>query len=299
VTIKLGAKVVKNSNFTVCNTIPMKSINRLSRVYFIIPILLLTSCTINKYAATNKIYKSQAKAYGQSIAAFPPIAQSIDSLAADSQLWVGSINFGIRKPNFVILHHTAQKSTDQTIKTFTVKGQSEVSAHYVVGRDGKVVQMVNDYLRAHHAGTGRWGNDTDLNSSSIGIEIDNDGFEPYSEAQIIGVLKVLSVLKKRYKIPTANFIGHSDIAPSRKPDPHDFPWQRLAQKGFGLWYDQLLSVPPVEFDTKLALRIIGYDISNLSAAIVAFKRHFVQTDITPVLTESDKSILYNLYFKYL
>jgi len=277
----------------------MKSVNRLSKVYFVIPILLLASCSTNKYAATNKIYKQQAKEYTKAISAAPPIGQSIDSLAADSQLWVGSINFGIRKPNFVILHHTAQKSTDQTIRTFTVKGQSQVSAHYVVGRDGKVVQMVNDLLRAHHAGIGRWGNDTDLNSSSIGIEIDNDGFEPYTEAQIRGVIKVLAVLKKRYKIPAANFIGHSDIAPSRKPDPHDFPWKTLAEKGYGLWYDDLLIIPPVEFDTRLALRIIGYDISNLSAAIVAFKRHFVQTDITPTLTDADKLILFNVYMKYL
>jgi N-acetylmuramoyl-L-alanine amidase len=277
----------------------MKSVNRLSKVYFIIPILLLASCSTNKYAATNKIYKQQAKEYTKAISAAPPIGQSIDSLAADSQLWVGSINFGIRKPNFVILHHTAQKSTDQTIRTFTVKGQSQVSAHYVVGRDGKVVQMVNDLLRAHHAGIGRWGNDTDLNSSSIGIEIDNDGFEPYTDAQIRGVIKVLAVLKKRYKIPAANFIGHSDIAPSRKPDPHDFPWKTLAENGYGLWYDDLLIIPPVEFDTRLALRIIGYDISNLSAAVVAFKRHFVQTDITPTLTDADKLILFNVYMKYL
>jgi N-acetylmuramoyl-L-alanine amidase len=277
----------------------MKSVNRLSIVYFVIPILLLASCSSNKYAATNKIYKQQAKEYTKAISAAPPIGQSVDSLAADSQLWVGSINFGIRKPNFVILHHTAQKSTDQTIRTFTVKGQSQVSAHYVVGRDGKVFQMVNDLLRAHHAGIGRWGNDTDLNSSSIGIEIDNDGFEPYTEAQIRGVIKVLAILKKRYKIPAANFIGHSDIAPSRKPDPHDFPWKTLAEKGYGLWYDDLLITPPVQFDTRLALRIIGYDISNLSAAIVAFKRHFVQTDITPTLTDADKLILFNVYMKYL
>ncbi|MEJ7556936.1 MAG: N-acetylmuramoyl-L-alanine amidase [Pedobacter sp.] len=277
----------------------MKSTIGLSLPFLAIPLILLASCTTNKYAATNKIYKQQSKDYAKTISAVPPVAQGIDSLAADSQVWIGSINFGIRRPNFVILHHTAQKSTDQTIRTFIVKGQSEVSAHYVVGRDGKVVQMVNDYLRAQHAGIGRWGNDTDLNSSSIGIEIDNDGFEPYSEAQIRGVIKILATLKKRYKIPTANFIGHSDIAPSRKPDPHNFPWKVLAQKGFGLWYDDILEISPVEFDTTLALRIIGYDISNISAAIVAFKRHFVQTDITPVLTPSDKMILFNLYKKYL
>ncbi|MHA4893842.1 N-acetylmuramoyl-L-alanine amidase [Pedobacter sp. PWIIR3] len=277
----------------------MKTGNSPAIAVLVLLLHVLASCSTNKYAATNKIYKTQAKGFAKTIGSTPPLTQGVDSFAVDSQLWVGSINFGIRKPNFVILHHTAQKSTDQTIKTFTVKGQSEVSAHYVVGRDGKVVQMVNDYLRAHHAGIGKWGNDTDINSSSIGIEIDNDGFEPYSAAQIQSVIKVLATLKKRYKIPTANFIGHSDIAPSRKPDPHDFPWKLLAKKGFGLWYDDILNMPPADFDTKLALRIMGYDISNLSAAIVAFKRHFVQTDITPVLTPADKLILFNLYKKYL
>ncbi|RZK70534.1 MAG: N-acetylmuramoyl-L-alanine amidase [Pedobacter sp.] len=261
-------------------------------------VLLLASCSVNKYAATNKVYKKQAREYAKAIAAMPPVNQLVDSLAPEMQSWVGSVNFGIRRPNFVILHHTAQKSTDQTIKTFIVK-HSEVSAHYVVGRDGKVVQMVNDYLRANHAGIGKWGNATDLNSSSIGIEIDNDGFEPYTEVQIKSIMTLLSSLKKRYKIPAANFIGHSDVAPSRKPDPHDFPWKMLAKKGFGLWYDEVLKMPPVDFDTNVALRIIGYDISNLPAAITAFKRHFVQIDIKPVLTPADKLILFNLYKKYL
>ena len=273
--------------------------NRLKNGYvYLVCLLLLASCSTNKYAATNKVYKKQAREYANTIAAIPPINQSVDSLARESQVWIGSVNFGIRRPNFVILHHTAQKSTDQTVRTFIVK-HSQVSAHYVVGRDGQVVQMVNDLLRANHAGIGKWGNDTDLNSSSIGIEIDNDGFEPYSEVQIKSVMVLLSTLKKRYKIPTANFIGHADIAPTRKPDPHDFPWKRLAQKGFGFWYDELLVIPPAEFDASSALRIIGYDITNLPAAITAFKRHFVQTDITPVLTESDKLILFNLYKKYL
>ncbi len=291
-------KIVKNSNFTVHLHIMICQIKLIKAPTCLILVLLLASCSVNKYAATNKVYKKQATEYAKSIAAMPPLNQSIDSLAPEMQSWVGSVNFGIRRPNFVILHHTAQKSTDQTIKTFTVK-HSEVSAHYVVGRDGRVMQMVNDYLRANHAGIGKWGNATDLNSSSIGIEIDNDGFEPYTEVQIKGVVTLLSSLKKRYKIPAANFIGHSDVAPSRKPDPHDFPWKMLAKKGLGLWYDDVLKMPPAEFDTNAALRIIGYDISNLPAAITAFKRHFVQIDIKPALTPADKLILFNLYKKYL
>lgn len=257
-----------------------------------------SACSSSKYAATNKIHKNQVKAFSETIKAMPPVNQKIDSLPEEMQSFVGTVNFGIRKPNFVILHHTAQNSLEQTIKTFTL-ARTQVSSHYVVSRDGKVVQMLNDYLRANHAGSGRWGNDTDLNSSSIGIEIDNNGSEPYSDVQIRSVMAILGTLKKRYNIPAANFIGHADIAPTRKPDPNNFPWKVLAQKGYGLWYDDVLAEPPIDFNYEVALRVIGYDIRNLAAAITAFKRHFVQTDITPVLTPADKLILYNLYFKYL
>ncbi|HWW37968.1 N-acetylmuramoyl-L-alanine amidase [Pedobacter sp.] len=261
-------------------------------------VLFFGACSSGRYAATNKVYKQQAKSFAETIQAFPPENQRIDSLGEGLQSFIGTVNFGIRKPNFVIIHHTAQSSLDETIKTFTLT-KTQVSAHYVVSRDGKVVQMVNDYLRANHAGVGRWGNDTDLNSSSIGIELDNNGNEPFSDAQINSLCYLLATLKKKYNIPTANFIGHADIAPKRKPDPNKFPWKKLAEKGFGYWYDPVLKLPPADFNTDVALRLIGYDISNIGAAITAFKRHFVQSDITPKLTPADKLILYNLYTKYL
>jgi N-acetylmuramoyl-L-alanine amidase len=264
----------------------------------IILAMLMTSCSTNKYAASEKVYKKQAKDFAKTIKSTPPLNQEIATVDLKEQEWVGSVNFGIRKPNFVILHHTAQNSSDQTLRTFTI-ARTQVSAHYVIGRDGKIFQMVNDYLRAQHAGVGRWGNDTDLNSSSIGIEIDNNGDEPYPDAQIKSLLEVLAAVKKRYNIPVANFIGHADIAPTRKPDPNKFPWKVLAKKGFGFWYDDVLLMPPADFDTTAALRIIGYDVKNLSAAVTAFKRHFVQTDITPTLTPADKLILFNLYKKYM
>lgn len=274
------------------------TVNHLLNGFAGLLILLMASCATGKYAATDKTYKQQAKDYAKLIRSPAPQDQGLSGFPKEDQSWVGAVNFGIRRPNFVILHHTAQNSSDQTLKTFTMK-KTEVSAHYVVGRDGKVFQMVNDYLRAQHAGAGKWGNDTDLNSSSIGIEIDNNGSEPYPDIQIRSLVEVLTVLKKKYNIPTANFIGHMDIAPSRKPDPARFPWKALALKGFGFWYDDVLKMPPAEFDTTAALRIIGYDTKNLSAAIVAFKRHFVQTDVTPALTAADKLILFNLYKKYL
>lgn len=261
-------------------------------------VLLLTNCSTNKYAATDKVYKNMAKGFSKTIKATPPEGQKIDSLN-NEQYFVGTVNMGIRKPNYVIIHHTAQDSTAQTLKTFTI-AKTAVSAHYVVGRDGKVYQMVNDYLRAQHAGAGKWGSVTDMNSCSIGIEMDNNGTtDVWTDAQINSLCSLLATLKKKYSIPTANFIGHADFAPTRKPDPNNFPWKTLAKKGFGLWYDDVLQMPPADFDTTIALRIIGYDVKNLGAAVTAFKRHFVGTDLTPTLTESDKLILYNLYKKYM
>jgi N-acetylmuramoyl-L-alanine amidase len=276
----------------------LKSLKSVHNLLFILPVLILSACSTNKYAATNKIYKDKSKGFAGIISSMPPVGQALDSIAPDAQYFVGSVNFGIRKPNFVIIHHTAQTSLDQTIKTFLL-ARTQVSAHYVVSRDGKVVQMVNDYLRSQHAGLGKWGNDTDLNSSSLGIELDNNGDEPYSDAQIKSLLTLLGTLKKRYNIPTANFIGHADIAPKRKPDPNKFPWKVLADRGYGLWYDQVLKMPPETFDPVLALRIIGYDTSNLNAAVTAFKRHFLPTETTPEITPAFKLVLFNLYPKYL
>lgn len=260
--------------------------------------VLLTSCSTNKYAATDKIYRNLAKDFSKQIKSTPPLGQAIDSLN-NEQFFVGTVNMGMRKPNFVVIHHTAQDSLAQTIKTFTI-AKTQVSSHYVVSRDGKVVQMVNDYLRAQHAGAGKWGNEADMNSASIGIEMDNNGTtDIWTDAQINSLCALLGTLKKKYNIPTANFIGHADYAPGRKNDPKNFPWKTLAAKGFGFWYDDVLELPPAEFDTNLALRIIGYNVKNLPYAIEAFKIHFVQTDISKTLTDQDKMILYNLYKKYM
>jgi N-acetylmuramoyl-L-alanine amidase len=156
--------------------------------------------------------------------------------------------------------------------------------------------MLNDYLRAWHAGISRWGNLTDVNSSSIGIEIDNNGSEPFTDQQVNSLLVLLGALKKNYSIPAANFIGHSDIAPVRKVDPNvTFPWQKLAEKGFGLWYGDTSKVMlPQGFNSLQALRIIGYDTRDSSAAIEAFKRHFETQDKSRTLSEGDKKILFDL-----
>jgi N-acetylmuramoyl-L-alanine amidase len=272
--------------------------------------LFAAGCVRNPYAATNKVYKRQTRDLARQLRAQPTLPA--DSLPP-TPYWAGTVNFNLRKPNYVIIHHTAQHSTAQTLKTFTLV-KTQVSAHYVIGRDGQTFHMLSDYLRAWHGGAARWGNVTDINSVSIGIELDNDGTEPFQEAQIASLLKVLGSLKKTYNIPTANFIGHGDIAPTRKNDPSAlFPWQRLAVRGFGLWYDAAvltdttaapfatdsLGLPLPGLTPREALRIIGYDTQDLNAAIVAFKRHFVPGETGPELTELDRRILFNLYRKFL
>lgn len=250
------------------------------------------------YAAANKVYHTQTDSLVEVISREQP-AMLVDSAGgAIPSEWVGTVNFNLRKPNYVIIHYTAQDSVKQTLNTFTLV-KPQVSAHYVVSKDGKVYHMLNDYLRAWHAGISKWGSISDMNSCSIGIEIDNNGHEPFNDVQVKSLLALLAQLKKAYNIPQANFIGHQDIAPSRKPDPGPlFPWKLLAQKGFGFWREELLELPPDNFDYATALRLMGYDTSNLPAAIVAFKRHFVQTDETPVMTGLDLNILYNVYRKY-
>ena len=159
--------------------------------------------------------------------------------------------------------------------------------------------MLNDYLRAWHAGLGKWGNDADINSSSIGIELDNNGYEAFTPEQISSLLKLLAGLKKQYNIPQPNFIGHADIAPTRKTDPNvQFPWKQLAENGFGYWYDDTTNLTlPATFNHLQALRIIGYDVKDTTAAIIAFKRHWL-TDTLPGLDSPRYKVLLQVMKKY-
>ncbi len=119
------------------------------------------------------------------------------------------------------------------------------------------------------------------------------------EAQMNSLLTLLDRLKKAYSIPTSNFIGHGDIAPTRKNDPNwRFPWKLLAEKGFGYWFDNPANntLPP-NFNHLQALRIIGFDMKDTTAAIVGFKRHWLQ-DTTKGLNTEQLKVLYQLSKKY-
>jgi N-acetylmuramoyl-L-alanine amidase len=205
-----------------------------------------------------------------------------------------SPNFGPRRPNFVIIHHTADDSAEDSLRTLTTP-RFEVSSHYLIGRDGRLYYLVDELARAWHAGDSYWGGTTDLNSASIGIELDNNGKEPFAEPMIATLLQLLDDIKRRYKIPTANFLAHGDIIPGRKTDPSRFfPWKRLAERGFGVWCepaDTKLATVPDAVSDALLLTAFGYDIANLRATTAAFRRRFLGTETEVVLSVTERSLL--------
>ena len=190
--------------------------------------------------------------------------------------WVPSPNLDARRAVVIVLHATEQSSAQESLDTLrTANRGGPVSAHYLIGDDGRLYQLVADGARAWHAGGGRWGTLTDLNSTSIGIEIDNAVGEAYTDAQVATLLRLLDDLTARLSIPKSQVIGHADLAPTRKRDPGAlFPWARLAEAGYGLWPQGALVDPLAGFDPWLAMAAVGYPLDDRAAAVRAFHRHY-------------------------
>jgi N-acetylmuramoyl-L-alanine amidase len=211
--------------------------------------------------------------------------------------WVPSPNHNAREAILVVIHATTQDSVGESLETLrTANSGGPVSAHYLIGRDGALYQLVAEDLRAWHAGPGAWGTISDVNSASIGIELDNNGTDPYPSEQIDSLLRLLADICKRNGIPREQVIGHSDMAPTRKTDPGaQFPWARLAQEGFGRWPRAPLADPPAGFDPAVALRLLGYSSDDHAAVIRAFHLHYRGIDSeAAVLDEEDARILHAL-----
>lgn len=209
--------------------------------------------------------------------------------------WVESPNFDDRRPVIVVIHFTDQHSVRESLETLrTANSGGPVSAHYLIGADGSIYQLVADDKRAWHAGPGRWGTITDLNSASIGIELDNDGHTPFAAAQMDSLLNLLADLTRRLRIPRTQVIGHEDLAPGRKNDPGPlFPWKRLADAGYGVWPRDTLIDPPAGFDPWMALALVGYPLDDREAAVQSFHHHFRGMEGT-LLDSEDARILYAL-----
>ena len=154
-----------------------------------------------------------------------------------------SLNFDKRHNKnicYLILHYTALPSIKASIQHLCEK-KNKVSCHYIIGQNGKIYNLIDDKYRAWHAGQSEWLSETNLNHTSIGIELDfspNHDNNKYSKLLIESLILLIKNLKFKYKIDKKNILGHSDIAPLRKKDPGEkFPWKRLARNGLSIWYD--------------------------------------------------------------
>jgi N-acetylmuramoyl-L-alanine amidase len=149
---------------------------------------------------------------------------------------------------------------------------AEVSAHYLIAESGQVFALVDEEMRAWHAGAGEWAGITDVNSHSVGIELANPGNCPFADRQMQALEKLLPVVMARWQIPARNVIGHSDMAPSRKGDPgRRFDWQRLALQGLSVWPAPSPAVPD-RFAADLAA--FGYPKSPPEHVLAAFRLRF-------------------------
>ena len=142
---------------------------------------------------------------------------------------------GGARPDLVVIHYTAMASVAEA-RSRLCDPAHEVSAHWLIAEDGGVEQLVDERLRAWHAGAGAWGAGGDVNSRSIGIELANSGAQPFAEPQMAALEQLLAGIMGRWAIPPERVIGHSDMAPARKSEPGArFDWRRLARGGMSVW----------------------------------------------------------------
>lgn len=230
-----------------------------------------------------------------------------------------SPNFGPRReglvPDMLILHYTGMESAEAA-ERWLCDPASEVSAHYLVHEDGRVVQMVREAERAWHAGKSSWRGRTDINSCSIGIEIANPGhnfgYPDFPVAQVEAVIALCRGICSRHSIAPERVLAHSDVAPGRKIDPGErFPWRTLHEAGVGHLVDaapigggRFLSVgdsgEPVEaLQSMLAIYGYGVEITGLfdpstQVVVEAFQRHFRPELVDGVADRSTIETLHRL-----
>lgn len=196
-------------------------------------------------------------------------------------------------PDLVVIHYTGLPTAEESLRHMCDPA-SKVTAHYMIDEVGTGYRLVDEGMRAWHAGISGWQGVSDTNGRSIGIELQNPGHEfgyrAFPGVQIDRLIGLLGEIRDRYRLPAAAFVGHSDVAPLRKTDPGElFPWPHLAEHGFGHWpfdgpggekenvgldADRLLEV-------CAGLVAIGYGVGvaeaadeMTSAAITAFQRRW-------------------------
>ena len=214
-----------------------------------------------------------------------------------------SPNFDERKLpiQMVVLHYTEMKPVDRALDKMC-NPASKVSAHYLITEQGEVVRLVDEANRAWHAGVSFWRGHKDVNSASIGIELDHPGhaggYRAFSDAQFDALIPLLARMVKQHDIPRANVVGHSDVAPGRKIDPGElFPWDRLAEYNLCLPRPEKLEQgDPFDNDASfyLALERFGYDITDGHRAVEAFQRRWRPEKIDGEIDGQVRAILFQL-----
>ncbi len=233
--------------------------------------------------------------------------------------WRGTPSFeprrGGRSPSILVMHYTGME-TAQAALDILCSAHSKVSCHYLVDEKGDITQMVREDARAWHAGRAYWAGEHDVNSSSIGIEIVNEGhvleMKDFPDPQIESVIDLAKDILSRHSIPARSIIGHSDIAPDRKKDPGErFPWGRLYESGIGHWVEPVaLSDDPGfgigEAHDRIALAqemlahygyqvpVDGHFDEATDLVVRAFQRHFRPQKIDGRLDRSTYATLENL-----
>lgn len=185
-----------------------------------------------------------------------------------------SPNFGDRKEGLgvelIVLHYTAMADAKSALDRLC-NPEAEVSAHYLIAKDGTLYRLVDEEKRAWHAGEGRWAGREDVNSRSIGIELDNDGTSDFDEPLMTSLEALLADLIERHELTPKAVIGHSDLAPGRKhdPGPH-FDWPRLAEAGLSVWPE-----PSLRGEFMRNAAYFGYPVEKGEACVLAaFRERF-------------------------
>ena len=193
-----------------------------------------------------------------------------------------SPNFDARSlpVSMIVLHYTGMPDAQGAIDRLR-SPEAGVSAHYVIKEDGEILCLVDEVMRAWHAGKSYWRGITDVNSASVGIEVVNPGHEfgyrLFPDEQVAALIPLIADIKARHGIGRGNIVGHSDIAPARKEDPGElFPWAALADRRLALPSPTRDLMDPYWTDAgfTLALERFGYDVSDALKATIAFQRRF-------------------------
>ena len=183
---------------------------------------------------------------------------------------------GGQRPRLIVLHYTALPDAAAS-RARLCDPVHEVSSHWLVDLDGSAQALVDESRRAWHAGVGSWGGNTDVNSASIGIELQNIGHAPFPEPQMAGLERLLAAIFARWSLGPQAVIGHSDLAPTRKADPGPhFDWRRLARGGLSVWPEMGMGHPSADLADafQTSAHAFGYPKADLATLLQAFRLRF-------------------------